>query len=78
MVNRVFVTKMSSPTRQSSMRSVNGFNAQDYERPGLRQEEIVELKAAFDLFDTDSSGEICLAELEAAMKSLGYEYHGSF
>ncbi|KAF4661735.1 hypothetical protein FOL47_006555 [Perkinsus chesapeaki] len=54
-------------------KSLNTFNPRDYERPGLKQDEIEELKDAFDLFDTDSSGEICLAELKAAMKSLGYE-----
>merc|ERR1712178_460183 len=32
-----------------------------------------EIKEAFDLFDTDQSGEIDLKELKAAMQSLGYE-----
>merc|ERR1712178_215676 len=32
-----------------------------------------EIKEAFDLFDTDQSGEIDLKELKAAMSSLGYE-----
>merc|ERR1712217_86502 len=43
------------------------------ERPGLKQDEIEEIKEAFDLFDTDQSGEIDLRELKAAMQSLGYE-----
>merc|ERR1712097_187905 len=34
---------------------------------------IEEIKEAFDLFDTDQSGEIDLKELKAAMQSLGYE-----
>merc|ERR1711904_2472 len=36
-------------------------------------DEIEEIKEAFDLFDTDQSGEIDLKELKAAMQSLGYE-----
>mmetsp|Transcript_27994 Transcript_27994/g.83675 ORF Transcript_27994/g.83675 Transcript_27994/m.83675 type:complete len:173 (-) Transcript_27994:83-601(-) len=49
------------------------FQARKYERPGLKQDEIEEIKEAFDLFDTDQSGEIDLKELKAAMQSLGYE-----
>jgi len=49
------------------------FNARLYERPGLKQDEIEEIKEAFDLFDTDQSGEIDPKELKAAMQSLGYE-----
>merc|ERR1712146_858276 len=36
-------------------------------------DEIEEIKEAFDLFDTDQSGEIDLKELKAAMQLLGYE-----
>ena len=49
------------------------FNARKYERPGLKQDEIEEIKEAFDLFDTDQSGQIDLKELRSAMQSLGYE-----
>mmetsp|Transcript_120619 Transcript_120619/g.240178 ORF Transcript_120619/g.240178 Transcript_120619/m.240178 type:complete len:172 (-) Transcript_120619:91-606(-) len=49
------------------------FQARKYERPGLKQDEIEEIKEAFDLFDTDQSGAIDLKELKAAMQSLGYE-----
>merc|ERR1719392_224243 len=49
------------------------FNARQYERPGLKQDEIEEIKEAFDLFDTDQSGEIDPKEMKAAMQSLGYE-----
>jgi Ca2+-binding EF-hand superfamily protein len=49
------------------------FQARKYERPGLKQDEIEEIKEAFDLFDTDQSGEIDLKELKVAMASLGYE-----
>ena len=44
-----------------------------YERPGLTEDEIEEIKEAFDLFDTDGSGTIDPKELKAAMQSLGFE-----
>eukprot|EP00343_Euplotes_focardii_P007642 CAMPEP_0205822318 /NCGR_PEP_ID=MMETSP0206-20130828/12081_1 /ASSEMBLY_ACC=CAM_ASM_000279 /TAXON_ID=36767 /ORGANISM="Euplotes focardii, Strain TN1" /LENGTH=171 /DNA_ID=CAMNT_0053118473 /DNA_START=21 /DNA_END=536 /DNA_ORIENTATION=+ len=44
-----------------------------YQREGLSQEEIEELKEAFDLFDTDGGGTIDSSELKAAMESLGYD-----
>ena len=49
------------------------FNPKSYERPGLTEEEILEIKEAFDLFDTDGSGTIDPKELRAAMQSLGFE-----
>ena len=49
------------------------FNAKKYERPGLTEDEIEEIKEAFDLFDTDGSGAIDPKELKAAMQSLGFE-----
>jgi centrin-1 len=36
----------------------SGFNAKNYEKPGLTEDEIVEIKEAFDLFDTDGGGSI--------------------
>merc|ERR1712224_56811 len=48
------------------------FNPKKYERPGLTEEEIME-KEAFDLFDTDASGQIDPKELREAMNSLGLE-----
>ena len=44
-----------------------------YERPGLTEDEIEEIKEAFDLFDTDGTGTIDPKELKAAMQSLGFE-----
>jgi len=49
------------------------FNANKYLRPGLTEDEIEEMKEAFDLFDTDGSGSIDPKELRAAMQSLGFE-----
>jgi Ca2+-binding EF-hand superfamily protein len=44
-----------------------------YERPGLSEEEIEEIREAFNLFDTDGSGTIDPKELKSAMQSLGFE-----
>jgi centrin-1 len=49
------------------------FNAKEYERPGLAEDEINEIKEAFDLFDTDGGGSIDPKELKEAMNSLGLE-----
>ena len=43
-----------------------------YERPGLSEDEIEEIREAFNLFDTDGSGTIDPKELKAAMQSLGF------
>ena len=44
-----------------------------FERPGLTEDEIEEIREAFALFDTDGSGYIDPKELKAAMHSLGFE-----
>ena len=49
------------------------FNPKQYERPGLTEDEIEEIKEAFDLFDSDGSGTIDPSELKSAMQSLGFE-----
>ena len=43
------------------------FNAKKYERPGLTEDEIEEIREAFNLFDTDGSGLIDPKELKSAM-----------
>ena len=54
-------------------KSRNVFDAEDHVRPGLSADEIMEIKEAFDLFDSDGGGTIDPAELKAAMTSLGFE-----
>ena len=49
------------------------FNPKQYERPGLGEEEICEIKEAFDVFDTDNSGVIKTKDLTEAMVSLGHD-----
>ena len=43
---------------KKSARKTNEFNAKAFERPGLTEEEVMEIKEAFDLFDTDGGGSI--------------------
>ena len=42
-------------------------------KPGLSEEQIEEIREAFNLFDTDHSGSIDYRELKAAMRALGFE-----
>lgn len=44
--------KKGGPTKSKQ------FNAKAFERPGLTEEEVLEIKEAFDLFDTDGGGSI--------------------
>lgn len=43
---------------KKSMKKSNEFNPKAFERPGLTEEEVMEIKEAFDLFDTDGGGSI--------------------
>merc|ERR1719223_2709850 len=56
-----------------SRRAVAKRGGKTYERPGLSEEEIEEIREAFNLFDTDASGTIDPKELKSAMQSLGFE-----
>ena len=49
------------------------FNAKDYEKNGLTEDEVLEIKEAFDLFDSDKSGEIDTSELKQALNNLGID-----
>lgn len=60
---------MKKPTKNEKQ----PFNPKLYERPGLSEDEIVEIKEAFDLFDNDKSGFVNPRDLRDAMSSLGYE-----
>lgn len=44
-----------------------------YHRPGVSQDEIAELKEAFDLFDVEKAGTVEISELKHAMSSLSYD-----
>merc|ERR1712205_39229 len=49
------------------------FNAGGKKQKELTEEQKQEIKEAFDLFDTDGSGNIDAKELENAMQALGFE-----
>ena len=43
-------------------------------KPGLSEEQIEEIREAFNLFDTDHSGSIDYRELKAAMQEQGERF----
>ena len=45
----------------------------DSKKPKFSEEQIEEIREAFNLFDTDGSGSIDYKELKAAMRALGFE-----
>jgi Ca2+-binding EF-hand superfamily protein len=49
------------------------FDTKNYETNGLTEDEVLEIREAFDLFDTDKSGEIDVAELKQALLNLGID-----
>jgi len=49
------------------------FNPKAYEKNGLTEDEVMEIKEAFDLFDSDKSGQIDTEELKQALKNLGID-----
>lgn len=42
----------------STKGGVSKFNPKLYERPGLSEDEVTEIKEAFDLFDPESNGSV--------------------
>ena len=58
---------------QTTMALVNDVKTISSNHPGLSDDEVEELRQAFDLFDTDGGGTIDPKELRAAMRSLGLE-----
>merc|ERR1711904_662290 len=50
-----------------------GFFISAMAKHGLTQDQVEEIKEAFDLFDTDGSGSIDVNELKVAMKALGMD-----
>ena len=53
--------------------SSKAFDTKNYEKNGLTEDEVLEIKEAFDLFDTDKSGEIDVNELKQALLNLGID-----
>merc|ERR1712048_1180563 len=73
--NYLFPSKMP-PKAQSKVVNTSGWDPRPWTRPGLGEEQVMEIKDAFDLFDKDRSGEITVGEMLEAMRSLGYDVDG--
>merc|ERR1712178_533604 len=69
------INKMSKKA-QSKVVNTSGWDPRPWTRPGLGEEQVMEIKDAFDLFDKDRSGEITVGEMLEAMRSLGYDVDG--
>ena len=66
--------KKTNNKKQASQKvSKDQYDAKKYEKNGLTEDEVLEIKEAFDLFDTDKSGEIDVAELKQALLNLGID-----
>ena len=66
--------KTNSNARQTStVTKTAAFDTKNYEKNGLTEDEVLEIKEAFDLFDTDHSGEIDVGELKQALMNLGID-----
>lgn len=64
---------MSYRARASLHRNSGRHHERKYHRPGVSQDEIAELREAFDLFDTEKIGTIEISELKHSMNSLSYD-----
>ena len=74
--NSSFFIKMP-PKAATKVVNTSGWDPRPWTRPGLGEEQVMEIKDAFDLFDKDRSGEITIGEMLEAMRSLGYDVeHG--
>ena len=62
------ITKTGGPSSSGAK-----FDTKNYEKNGLTEDEVLEIREAFDLFDTDKSGEIDVQELKQALMNLGID-----
>ena len=69
---QVTTTKTTVKTTTSAPAKTT-FDTKNYEKNGLTEDEVLEIKEAFDLFDTDKSGEIDVNELKQALMNLGID-----
>ena len=63
----------SNAKQQAEIKKTTAFDTKNYEKNGLTEDEVLEIKEAFDLFDTDKSGEIDVNELKQALMNLGID-----
>merc|ERR1712166_1437627 len=69
----ISLTTMSKRGKTAAPAKPAKFRADNFVRPGLPEDEVAEMKEAFDLFDNDQSGAISVNELTSAMQSLGFD-----
>lgn len=50
-----------------------GFDIKEHVRPGLSENEILEIKEAFDYFDTDGGGEVSVREFMDSLRKYGFD-----
>lgn len=67
----LFLFKMKKPV--GGQKKKEEFDPKAFEKNGLTEDEVMEIKEAFDLFDSDKSGEIDVEELKNALKNLGID-----
>jgi centrin-1 len=60
-------------SNKASSRVVAKTTKKSVERPGLSNDEVEEIRQAFELFDTNGTGRVDPKELKAAMQSLGFD-----
>ncbi|CEP01202.1 EF-hand domain-containing protein [Plasmodiophora brassicae] len=63
----------AAPTSSSVNVGLGNRAAKGSEQHNLTEDQLVEIKEAFSLFDTDHSGTIDAKELQAAMRALGFD-----
>merc|ERR1711933_157563 len=70
---REHTRRSAARTLSTAPMALRRFNQGGKKQKELSEEQKQEIKEAFDLFDTDGSGEIDAKELKAAMRALGFE-----
>ena len=68
--------KATKDTKPAAVKKA--FNPDDYVKPTLPREEVIEIRQAFDIFDGDASGVIDPAELKEAFVTLGFTGQSKF
>ena len=57
-ISTPMATRSKAAAVPAPLKKSNAFNAKAFERPGLSEDVVMEIKEAFDLFDTDNGGSI--------------------
>ena len=74
-----FKSKQNEKERNHNTTKMSTFNVAEYEASTrIPKEEIIEIKQAFDIFDSDGSGSIDPKELREAFLELGWKGNSKF